>query len=419
MEPVITDKPMSVSQNSKQQAERVHMEVYDDFEKLEHIREDWDRFVESVGGEIYHTYDWCRLWWKYYGDKRDLKIFVFRNSSGLTGIIPLFFETIRIGPLSLRAVKLVATDFTISTVTVPVDRRFMSEVLSQFCEKLACYRWDILHIGPVSGIYEQFNEAVGAFRQSCGKGHTVREGRNGQQIYFELDGDLDKYLSTLKKKERQYVRSCYRKLEESNTTLYCPFIDERKVDIKFADFVDMHQSQWHRAGESGHFGDWPKAQDFHFEVARAQLKNNRLRLMEIIIGGMTTSYEYGYKFGDRYYWILGARRDYEPSPTLDIGKLAFAEKLKRAFYEKIRIIDSMQGFYDYKIRLGGRLFPVRSINVHPRSLLTLMKIFIFTWFYRFFNICYYKIWFCRVAPKLRLKRGLLWRFWIRGHFLIN
>jgi hypothetical protein len=32
------------------------------------------------------------------------------------------------------------------------------------------------------------------------------------------------------------------------------------------------------------------------------------------------------------------------------------------------------------------------------------------------NLAYYKVWFQRVAPRLPLKRGPLWRSWVRRRF---
>ena len=37
------------------------------FDELQRLREPWDRLALKAGSEIFLTYDWCRIWWKYYG----------------------------------------------------------------------------------------------------------------------------------------------------------------------------------------------------------------------------------------------------------------------------------------------------------------------------------------------------------------
>ena len=66
--------------------DKVEVEIYNSFSALEPIKREWDRFIEEIGGEIFLTYDWCRIWWKYYGVDRDLGIFVFRHCGEICGI---------------------------------------------------------------------------------------------------------------------------------------------------------------------------------------------------------------------------------------------------------------------------------------------------------------------------------------------
>jgi CelD/BcsL family acetyltransferase involved in cellulose biosynthesis len=83
------------------------VDVFDSFDELASMQQEWDNFVESVGSEIFLTFDWCRIWWKYYGKNRTLRVFVFRINNELLGIIPLFFEKIWLGLVPIRTVKIV------------------------------------------------------------------------------------------------------------------------------------------------------------------------------------------------------------------------------------------------------------------------------------------------------------------------
>ena len=71
---------------------RFQVEIYEDFEDIAISQSEWDAFMESVDAEIFLTFDWCRSWWKFYGKKRKLKIFIFRERKNICGTGIYFCE---------------------------------------------------------------------------------------------------------------------------------------------------------------------------------------------------------------------------------------------------------------------------------------------------------------------------------------
>ena len=132
----------------------VKLKVYESFDTLNISQKKWDEFTESVGCDITLTYDWCRTWWQYYSAGRKLQIFIFRQEDNLVGIIPMFFEKIWLGPVSLRVGKIIGTDFTIATVILPILGNFRDQVVRILLSKtIGEGKCDILQIGPISGIH--------------------------------------------------------------------------------------------------------------------------------------------------------------------------------------------------------------------------------------------------------------------------
>lgn len=392
----------------------INVEVYENFEELEIIQQEWDSFVESVGAEIFLTYDWCRIWWKYYGKNRDLRVFVFRSSGELIGIIPLFLEKIWMGPVFVKAVKIVGSDFTMTQFSLPIHNKHIKEVIQKFYELVSSeHNWDIIHIGPIAGLYKHYDDLKNACQESFGNSCRVLNENKHVQTYFQLADDWEKQLSSLKKGERWDIRRSYKALQADKTSLVSAFASKGNYEQTFENFVNMHQSYWRSLGKLGHFGDWPAAQDFHREVAGVQLRHNRLRLLEVKSGVHCLGYEYGYRFGERYFEFLNARTRSKELAKISIGRVVFSEQVKKALDEGVRCIDSMQGKYEHKLRLGGKLFPVRSICIFPKRLLVLIRVSLFRALARFLHLCYYRIWFCRMAPKLPFKRRSLWKIWIR------
>ena len=190
----------------------VQAEIYHNFERLEGIQQEWDEFVESVGCEIFLTYDWCRIWWKYYGKNRDLRIFIFRSDNKLVGIIPLFFEKLWLGPVFVRAAKIVGSDFTLSQFSVPLDNGYMPAVIEKFSELISKDRWDIIHIGPIAGLYNHFDDLTNTINEFFGVFHSVLVEDKNVQTYFQLAENWEKQLAILKKGERWDIKRSYKAL---------------------------------------------------------------------------------------------------------------------------------------------------------------------------------------------------------------
>ena len=125
METELLKTTSSVSEKTSQievEKKILDARVYEGFDELGGMQEEWDEFVESVGGEIFLTFDWCRIWWRHYGGKRVLRVFVFRCEGRLVGILPVFFEKIWLGPVFVDPIKLVGTDFPPVAVSIPIKK---------------------------------------------------------------------------------------------------------------------------------------------------------------------------------------------------------------------------------------------------------------------------------------------------------
>ena len=414
---IVRWKMLSTSIDIDIDESKVETQVFNSFEQISDIRQEWDHFVEFLGCEIFLSYDWCRIWWKYYGDGRDLSIFVFRVSGRIVGIIPLFLENIQLGLLSVRVAKIVGSDFTLSQFSIPVKTDYMTPVLKAFSLSMMELKWDVFYLGPIAGMYRDFERLTESFAQCLPETSHVVAGRQNVQTYFEIDGDFDKYISGLNKKERSNIRRSYKGIDNCLPELSQPlescFAQKSNLDEYFTGFVSLHQSHWKKLGKAGHFGDWPCAEEFHRELAEINQDLGRLRLLKVSKGDKCFGYEYSYKIGQKYYQLLNACSDEEISNDISFGRINFCELIKKAIEDKINLIDSMRGKYEHKLRLGGKLVPMEALYIIQGSAPAKLKASLLQATARVINFCYYKLWYCRIAPKLSLARKPLWKTWIR------
>lgn len=390
--------------------------VHSSFEEIADLREEWDRFVEGVCGDIFQTFDWCRVWWKHYGGRRKLRVLVFRQKGEMVALFPLFLDGTWVGPFRVTTAKLVGSDFGLVQYSPAIEKEHMREVTRRLEEQLGLMNVDIAHIGPIAGLYDGFQELHDALEEAA-RPYQVKTKPGEVQTYFDLGEDFDAYLSSLSKDERKHVRQSYRSVtslpDVGELPVVCEIVRDEDLNASFSEFVDMHQVYWQGTGRAGHFGDWPGSAEFHREVAGVQQQMHRLKLMRIAAGKTALGYEYVYKCGRTYFAILVARRDFPKSGGSSLGRVIFCEQVKQALGEGVHRIDSMRGRYEHKLRLGGKLYPIRSILLISTARYASFKAHLYLVMSKWINLVYYKLWYCRILHRLKVKNRSLWRLWIR------
>jgi hypothetical protein len=141
--------------------------------------------------------------------------------------------------------------------------------------------------------------------------------------------------------------------------------------------------------------------------------------MEILLDGKCLGYEYMYRAGDTYLDFIAARTNSDSGRTIDYKWIDFREQITKGLAEGVRWIDSMRGRYEYKMLLGGELFPIRAIFVSREAFLPRAKVAVFRRSAWALDVWYSKIWRRRIAPRLGLKSGVFLNLWVRSHMLVK
>lgn len=388
--------------------------VYASFDRVSALQRPWDDFAEQVGGDIYSTYDWCRVWWRHYGRGRHLQLHIFSEGRQLIAVVPLFYERLRLGPLSLRTVRLVGCDHSVTTCAPLIRTDRMAPVISSIVDHLDRNGpWDLLHFGPLPAYYGHGSALAEALRRCPSVADVIYNDRGGPHIVFDLPESYDAYLGALSRKERHNVRRGERLLDQTHSW-QVSVVPNEQVDDAFHLFVQQHQTQWRQRAQLGHFSDWPEAQTYHHEMAVTQSHRNRLMLLRMDADGECVGFNYNYRFGQRLHWILTSR---SVEPKWDLyspGRLLHCAAVRAAIGAGIRQIDGLRGMYDYKLRLGGSLLQLQSVSGIHRGLVSRLRFRMTRFNARLLDLLYYRMWFGRLAPRVPYLQRSLWPVWIRS-----
>jgi CelD/BcsL family acetyltransferase involved in cellulose biosynthesis len=394
--------------------ESLSREIHTSFEYLAPMREAWDQFAAEAGGGIYFSYDWCRIWWEHYGLKRTIQIFLFRVDKQLVGIVPVFIERIRLGPVKLRIAKLVGSQYSMTLCNPPVHPKYAGTIFENVIEHLiGSHHCDALWFGPLP----QTTPAA-ELRRVCQKTSThtriMRDTLFAPQIGFTLPGTFQKYLESLEKRQQTNFRRDWNLLNRDFRVKTDVIEDPVLAEVEFPSFKAMHDLQWQAEGKLGHFDDWPGAEEFNRDLLKTMARDGRLRLVRLLANDEVVSYQLCYRFGDALYWRLPARVTGSEWNRYGLGRIGLIKMIETAIAEGVRYIEAGMGHYDYKIRLGGVERPLQSILIASDRRASRAKTYLFGHLADVLHLLYYRIWFNRLAPRLPLPRRPLRKTWIQS-----
>jgi CelD/BcsL family acetyltransferase involved in cellulose biosynthesis len=386
----------------------------DSFEGAGVSREEWDQLVRDVGADLYVTYDWCRIWWRHYGGNRRLRLYIFRAGERLVGLAPMFIERVRIGPVSLRIAKRVGADFALTIFVLPLTAEYVEiayrELMKRLIDGANC---DAVWFGFVPGT----DPTLSGLREACCSLKNLvtvaRDAPAGPHTSFHLPETFDAYLASLNKRQRQNYRRDVNFLNKHFEVGRDIVKDSARGGAAFAQFKIMHDKQWLAEGKLGHFGDWPYSESFNTDLVTELSRLGRFRMVHLLADQKIVSSQYAFVFGNCCYWRLPARAVDERLERFGLGRLGLMALIEAMISEGVRQIEAGVGHYDYKVQLGGKELQIHTLLVVSRRRGVVSRARLFLKFADLLHLVYYRVWRLRVAPRLPLPIGSLWRIWIR------
>jgi CelD/BcsL family acetyltransferase involved in cellulose biosynthesis len=394
-------------------AHALECHIASSFDEVAEHRDEWDALTKSVDADIYMTFDWCRVWWEYYGEGRKLLLFLFRSRGTLVGIVPVFTERVRLGPVSLRLAKLVGSDHAMTMCDPPVTLDAATSAFAMVIERMMKSEGvDAVVIGPLSGTkwngfrWEQIAQGS-AFAMRTDRRHVCH-------TVFHLLPTMAEYWESLAAGDARKLRRRIRLLEEKGTLNTRSVTEPDDCVEMFEKFRQMHERQWQSEGKLGHFGDWPKGLEFNRALVKSLGELGRVLMTEVRVGDEPVAYHYCFRFGTREFWRLPARLVGKDWDRIGLGNVALLKKIEIAIGNGTSYAEDGFGHYDYKLAVGGKEYPTRSILFFVNKPGTRCRVRVFSNLSRVLHFVYYRVWFLKVAPNMPFRRGPLAKIWIRS-----
>jgi CelD/BcsL family acetyltransferase involved in cellulose biosynthesis len=391
--------------------------VLESFEESEAWRAQWDATVAATNGNLYMTLDWCRTWWRFYGFGRALRILVLLRGEEWVAVLPMFVETLWLGPVRLKVAKLIGGDFSIQLCNPPIRGDVVaSELVTALRYLHSTCGCDAVVFSPLSAAFPGFEQLRAACSQPSSEVWLAGDRQSDIHSLFDLPATFEEYLGGLGRSQRANYKRDWNLLNKSFAVASDCVSAASQLAAEFPAFSALHKTQWNAEGRQGHFDDWPSAYDFNLGLVRSQAPLGRVRLHRLLLDGQVVSYQYCFAYSGRLYWRLPARVTGESWKRYGLGRMGLAKLIESAIGERIRSIEGGQGHYDYKQQMGAAEPPVFSLLVASRRRGAGLRLRWGRLFSSALNAAYYKILFRRVYPRVPSLRRPLARLWIRSRF---
>lgn len=391
----------------------LQLQWVDDITTLRTLMGEWEDLAERTRADVYLLPDWVSVWWDHFGQGRQLACMALRHEDRLVGLLPFTIERLWIGPVPMRLARLAGTDPHCIVFQAPVEAEFAEfawrEALTHLLDGLRC---TAVSLTPLSDRATHLNLLRDVTKRSDGP--VLDLICDGNHIVFDLTDSFEKWLTNLSRGARKKFRRDERRIHEVYSVSE---VEISPGEEDFAQFAAFHEQQWRAVGRGGHFVDWPNSLPFYRELADQTSSERFMRLYSVCDGQDPLVTRFGLIAGGRVHMRLPARRIDADANRVAVGKVSLLMTIRKLIEAGISLIEDGRGDYDYKISCGGISVPVWRALISRNTTYRKLQMRLLLAWADLLNLVYYRIWFHKIAPRLRRLTGArprpLWRGWIR------
>lgn len=389
---------------------------YGSLEEAAGLISDWQDLVRDSGADVQFTPGWLAAWWGQFGVGHRLSLVTVHESGRLVAILPFVTARVRVGLRNLRIARIAGLipSFAVLQMAVLPDRAeavwrcFLAE-----CEKMfgpSFLEADVLCLSQLSRAGEVLPPLhAGLAQLPLGLAQHMED--TPSHALIQLAERFEAYMARLSHKRRVKQRKAREAIEAAGIVTSC--LTGADAQAFLPEFIARHDAQWRASGRLGHFGDWPDNAAFLTKALEELSADGAGRFyIQRDRTGRFLAAQFCFVQGPTCLALLTARDTGADVARLGTSSHAQFERIARIIPEGVRRIDSGVGEYDHKASLGAEMVPLARILLYPTGLRA--RVAALCRWSDLVNLLYYRIWFLKLAPRLRrigLARAPLWRYW--------
>ena len=344
---------------------RVTCKVITTDAEFDDLKSEWEKLCDESDVHIFQTFEWQRIWWKYFGKNKILNLVLFYSGNKLTGIAPFFIDVYTLhNYIIVKRLRLIgsgvtnlnaegeiseygATDY-IDVIILPGYERVVIKKLIQYLRINSDF-YDIIQLEEVSNDSNVIKSLLPGLNEKGWK-HKVIKGEICPRLC--VPDSMDQFLKNLSSKVRYQLTKILKIIKANKFFEIREVKTESELQKEFNEFVRLHQQRWNRQGRSGAFAD-KGYRLFLQEVTNAFLEKGWLSFTTAYSDNKCIAVECAFTFKNYTYDYLKAFDDQSPLAKLRPGKALLINAIGNAINKKMKVVDFLRGGENYKFEIAS------------------------------------------------------------------
>ena len=380
---IFFDTPQSSAFNDHSSAEKenklpagdVRIKVIKTDAEFDNISAEWEALCQESDCHIFQTFEWQRLWWKYYGGGKKLNLILFYKEK-LIGIAPFFIDNKHLfGIRILSRLRLIGSGVERNKSKESVSEYGVSDYLDLIvhrdyekpvAETLAGYfRKNFSHCDIIQLDETCTNSIIFKFLLPLLNNFNYKYNITRREICprITVPETMSEYFKQLNPKVRYKLKKALRDCTDESLFTINKVETEYELIKSFQDFVKLHQKRWNRLGLSGLFSD-DKYNQFLKDAAHVFLKKGILNFTAVYSNNECVAAECAFKYKNIYYDYLKAFDDQSPLARYRPGKALLLSLIKDAAENNCKTVDLLRGCETYKFEFAEEWHWVYKVTIN-------------------------------------------------------
>ncbi len=316
--------------------------VIDDTNRFEALCTEWGQLLDRIDGITpFQLPAWQLTWWRHFGSGK-LRIFVFRESGRLTGVVPCFLHEWK-GRRQLTLIGSGVSDY----LEPAIEREHARSIVKLFSEYLDSHNeWDVCDWQDLNADSPLIILAHAGTREdtSCSE--------------IRLTGTFDEFWHMRGKDLRRNVRRYGLRATEEGAVEF-EVVKKPDTDL-LRSVIELHAARWQARGEPGMIA-LNHAAEFLCDVSRQFARAGLLRIFQVRFRKQAAAVNLAFLFRNAIFGYMSA---FDPEhERFGFGRMLLYRSIQHCYANRVASWNFLRGDEPYKFSWGAQKIPKQRIYV--------------------------------------------------------
>lgn len=331
----------------------------DNWQEASNYKTDWDRLLSVFEYPTpFLTYDWLCLWWKNFGQDRELCLLVAEDDSGLQALAPFMIssgsrstldgkEILSLGfPRHIVEFQDNFNSCRMDWLTSPSRREEAVAAIFQYLNDL---EWDILYLTPLA---EDSPNLAPVLAWAIRMGHKVCLQPSWFSPHLIIEEGWENYFNSRSGNFRSFIKRKTKKLSQQGDLRFETFTQVEEVNELQKRLFSVADKGWAAKQETA-ISSTPASRSFYEGLTKLANQKGWLYCNTLSLNGVPIAFEYNLQYNQKIYNLkLGFDEklsDYSP------GIILKSYVLQEVFTRGFREYDFSGEDERYKMQFANRM----------------------------------------------------------------